>query len=133
MARIIDPWGSLLIKDYEKLIKEFGLEVFKPELFPNPNKIMRRGVVFAGRDLKQIARAIKRKKPYYVLSGIMPTATKVHLGNKMVVENIRYFQENGADAYILVADMEAASTRGVSLAEAKKRALEFQIPAYIAL
>lgn len=133
MARIIDPWGSVLFKDYEKLIKEFGLEVFDPKLFPNPNRIMRRGVVFAGRDLKQIAGAIKRKKPYYVLSGIMPTATKVHLGNKMVVENIRYFQEHGADAYILVADMEAASTRGVSLAEAKKRALEFQIPAYIAL
>jgi len=133
MARIIDPWGSILIKDYEKLIKEFGLEHFDPKLFPKPNKIMRRGVVFGGRDLRQIANAIKRKKPYYVLSGIMPTAEKVHLGTKLVVENIRYFQEHNADAYILVADMEAAATRGVSLEDAKKRALDFQIPAYVAL
>ena len=133
MVRIIDPWGSLLIKDYEKLIKEFGLEYFNPKLFPEPNRIMRRSVVFGGRDLRQIANAIRRKKPYYVLSGIVPSATKVHLGNKMVVENIRYFQEHNADAYILVADMEAVSARGVSLQEAKKRALNFQIPAYVAL
>lgn len=133
MTKTIDPWGSELIKDYEKVMKDFGLEYFDPKLFPNPNRIMRRNVVFAGRDLKQIANAIKNKKPFYVLSGIMPTADKVHLGNKMVVENIRYFQEHGAQAYILIADMEAAATRGVSLEEAKQRALDFQIPAYLAL
>ncbi len=133
MTRIIDPWGSELVEDYSKLIKDFGLEVFDPKLFPEPNRIMRRGVVFAGRDLKKIASAIKQKTPFYVLSGIMPTAQKVHLGNKMVVENIRYFQDHGARAYILVADLESQSVRDLSLDEAKKRALEFQIPAYIAL
>ena len=66
-------------------------------------------------------------------SGIMPTAEKIHFGTKMVVENIRYFQEQGAKAYILVADLEAAATRGVTLEEARKRAMEFQIPAYVAL
>jgi tryptophanyl-tRNA synthetase len=51
----------------------------------------------------------------------------------MVVENIKYFQEHGAKTYILVADLEAASARGVGLEEAKRRALEFHIPAYVAL
>lgn len=132
-TKIIDPWGSELIEDYEKIVKDFGLEVFDSKLFPNPNRIMRRGVVFAGRDLKQIAKAIKNKKKFYVLTGLMPTAEKIHFGNKMVVENMRYFQEQGADAYILVADLEAAAARGVSLEESRKRALDFHIPAYIAL
>lgn len=132
-SKIIDPWGSELVEDYKKIIVDFGLERFNADIFPEPNRIMRRGVVFAGRDLKQIADAIKNKKRFYVLSGIMPSAERIHFGNKMVVENIRYFQEQGADAYILVADLEASATRDVSIEEAKKRALEFHIPAYIAL
>ena len=133
MAKIIDPWGSELVEDYEKIIKDFGLEVFDPKIFPKPNKIMRRSVVFAGRDLKIIAKAIKTKKPFYVLSGIVPSAEKIHFGNKMVIENMKYFQEQGADTYILVADLEAAAARGISLEEARKRALSFHIPAFIAL
>jgi tryptophanyl-tRNA synthetase len=133
MAKTIDPWGSKLIGNYEKIMKEFGLEKFKIEMFPNPNRIMRRNVVFAGRDLKIIAASIKNKKPFYALSGIMPTGDKIHLGNKLTVENLRYFQEHGAITYILVADLEALTTRGVRLKEAKKRALNFHIPAYIAL
>lgn len=131
--RIIDPYGSVLIKDYERIIKDFGLHHFNLEEFPEPNRLMRRGVVFAGRDLKIIADCIHNKKPFYVLSGIMPTNDRIHFGTKQVVENIAYFQKHGAKAYILVADLEAAAARGVSLEEAKKRALEFQIPAYIAL
>ena len=133
MVKIIDPYGSGLVEDYTKIIKDFGLDSFDTKMFPEPNRLMRRGVVFAGRDMKQIAKAIKEKKPFYVLSGIMPTAKKVHFGTKMVIENIRYFQDHGAKTYLLVADMEAAAARGVSLEEAKQRALEFHIPAYIAL
>ena len=131
--KTIDPWGSDLVEDYAKIVKDFGLEEFDADKFPDPNRAMRRGVVYAGRDLGIIAKCIKDKKNFYVLSGIMPTAEKVHFGTKLVVENIRYFQEQGGHAYILVADLEAAAARGVSLEEAKKRANEFQIPAYIAL
>lgn len=133
MKKIIDPWGSGLVEDYGKIIKDFGLEIFNAGLFPKPNRLMRRGVVFAGRDLEIISKCIKEKKKFYVLSGIMPSYDKIHFGNKMVVENIRYFQEHGAESYILIADLEAAATRGISLEEAQKRALDFHIPAYVAL
>ncbi|MBN1544756.1 tryptophan--tRNA ligase [Candidatus Woesearchaeota archaeon] len=133
MVKIMDPYGAELPEDYAKVIKDFGLEEFDVDDFPHPNCLMRRGVVFAGRDLKMISRCIKEKKPFYVLSGIMPTNDKIHFGNKQVVENIRYFQDRGAKAYILVADLEAAAARGVSLEEGRRRALEFHIPAYLAL
>jgi tryptophanyl-tRNA synthetase len=133
MTKTIDPYGAELPEDYTKIVKDFGMEVFDVDMFPKPNRIMRRGVVFAGRELKLISKCIKEKKPFYVLSGIMPSGERIHLGNKMVVENIRYFQEQGAKAYILVADLESAAARGVSLEEAKKRAFDFHIPAYIAL
>lgn len=133
MKNTIDTYGSELVEDYSRVMKNFGLELFNPKLFPNPNRIMRRGIEYGGRDLKKIANAIKKKKPFYVLSGIMPTADKIHLGTKMVVENIAYFQKQGAITYILVADLEAAAARGVPLKEGRKRAMQFHIPAYIAL
>ncbi|MBS3175649.1 tryptophan--tRNA ligase [Candidatus Woesearchaeota archaeon] len=132
--KIIDPWGQDLPEDYISLIQDFGLETFDPSLFPDPNRLMRRNIVFAGRDLKIIADCIKNKKPYYALSGIMPSSERIHFGSKMVVENLKYFQEHGAThTFILVADLESASTRGVTLEEARERAKQFYIPAYIAL
>ncbi len=131
--KIIDPYGSELVEDYAKAIKDFGLDRFDAKLFPEPNRLMRRGVVFAGRDLNIISKCIKEKKPFYALSGIMPTNDQIHLGNKMVVENLKYFQKHGAITVILVADLEAQAARGVSLEEGRRRALNFHIPAYIAL
>ncbi len=133
MTKIIDPWGAELPEDYAKIMKDFGLEEFDKDMFPNPNRIMRRGITFAGRDLKVIAKAIHDKKPFYTLTGLMPSSDQIHLGNKLVVENLRYFQDHGAETFILVADLECAATRGVSIEEGRKRALEFHIPAYIAL
>jgi len=132
----IDPWGDFLVKDYEKLIGQYGLEPFTENLLkklPNPNKLMRRKIVFAHTDLGRIADAIQNKKDFYVLTGIMPSLEQIHLGTKLVIENVKYFQEQGAKTYVLVADLEAAATRGVSLEEGRKRALNFHIPAYIAL
>ena len=133
MTITIDPWGAELHADYTKIVKQFGLEMFDPAMLPDPNKIMRRRVVFASRDLKVIANCIKNKKPYYALTGIMPTADKLHFGNKMVVEQMKYFQEHGARTYMLVADLEASVARHVPLVTARKRALDFHIPAYLAL
>lgn len=133
MTKIIDPYGSELVSDYGKIVKDFGLEIFNKDIFPNPNAIMRRGVVFAGRDMQIIAKCIKEKKPFYALTGIMPTNQEIHLGTKLVVENLKFFQQLGAKTYILVADLEAQAARGVSLEEGRKRALNFHIPAYIAL
>ncbi|MBC8495356.1 tryptophan--tRNA ligase [archaeon] len=133
MTKIIDPYGSELVSDYGKIVKDFGLEIFNKNIFPNPNAIMRRGVVFAGRDMQIIAKCIKEKKPFYALTGIMPTNQEIHLGTKLVVENLKFFQQLGAKTYILVADLEAQAARGVSLEEGRKRALNFHIPAYIAL
>ena len=133
MASVIDPWSSGLPESYEKIVRTFGLEEYAHQ-FPDENRLMRRGVVFAGRDLGVIAKCIAQKKPYYVLSGLMPTNDTIHFGNKIVIENIKYFQDHGAVAtYVLIADLEASVTRGVSLEEAQRRALTFHIPAFIAL
>jgi tryptophanyl-tRNA synthetase len=130
---IIDPWGSVLIKDYQDVLDKFNLEKFNLSLFPRPNRLMRRNVVFAGSDLNLIDNCIKNKKKYYALTGIMPSNEKIHLGTKAIIENLKYFQDNNALTYILIADLEALSTRGIKLKDSREYALNFHIPAYIAL
>lgn len=133
---LIDPWGAVLIEDYKKIIEKFGMKPFDKKILrkcPNPNRLMRRFVVFGHQDLERIIEAINNKKEFAILTGIMPSAEKLHLGNKMVVEMVKYFQELGGKAYVLVADLEALATRNISLEEARKRAINFHLPAYIAL
>ena len=60
----IDPWGSFLVKDYEKLIGHYGLEPFTEKLLakvPGPNKLMRRRIVFAHTDLERVVDAMNKK------------------------------------------------------------------------
>ena len=51
----------------------------------------------------------------------------------MVVEQARWFQEQGGDVTIAVADLESQATRGVSLAKGRTVALEEYISHYAAL
>lgn len=129
----IDPWGKTLVEDYSRLIKDFGMQAFDIEIMPNPSMQMKRGLIFGGQDLNIIAEAIKKKKRFYCLTGIMPSSEKIHLGTEAVIQQVKYYQDNGADVYVLIADVESQATRGVPIEEGKKRALEFHIPAYIAL
>lgn len=131
----IDPWSSTTYQDYKRLRDEFGIEEFTEKIWkdlPNLHKLLRRGIIFGHRDFQLIYDAIKNKKPWAILTGLMPSG-KMHLGHKMVIDQVIYYQSVGADIHIAVADIEAFATRGYTLDETKKYALEEYIPNYIAL
>jgi tryptophanyl-tRNA synthetase len=129
----LDPWSSSIqIEDYERLIRDFGLERFDPKGLPHPSRIFRRGVVFAHRGFDYVKRAIDGKMPFAILSGLMPSGP-FHLGKKMVLDQVLYFQSLGADIFLLVADIEAYATRNVPFEKAREYAIENYILYYIAL
>ena len=131
----IDPWGSSTYQDYTRLRDEFGIQEFTNDLWkdlPNPHRLFRRGVIFGHRDFERIHDAVLQKKPWAILTGLMPSG-KMHLGHKMVIDEVIYYQSIGADIFIAVADIEAYATRGYTLEETKEYALNEYIPNYIAL
>ncbi len=131
----IDPWSSATYQDYARLRDEFGIEEFNEDLWkdlPNPHKLIRRGVVFGHRDFQLIKNSVIEKKPWAVLTGLMPSG-RMHLGHKMVIDEVIYYQSLGADIFIAVADIESYGTRGTSLEETKDLALNEYILNYIAL
>jgi tryptophanyl-tRNA synthetase len=131
----IDPWSSTTYQDYARLRDEFGIEEFDSNLLkniPNPNKLLRRGVIFGHRGFNLIKDSIENKKPWAILTGLMPSG-KMHLGHKMVIDEVIYYQSLGADIFIAVADLESYGTRGYSLEDTKKLAVKEYILNYIAL
>jgi tryptophanyl-tRNA synthetase len=131
----IDPWSSTTYQDYTRLRDEFGIQEFSEELWkdlPHPHRLLRRGIVFGHRGFELIHDAITHKKPWAILTGLMPSG-KMHLGHKMVIDEVIYYQSIGADIFIAVADIEAFATRGYTLKETEEMALNEYIPNYIAL
>lgn len=130
----LDPWSSSDITDYSKLFEEFGISPFEnvlPEI-PCPHRYMRRKVIFGHRDYEQIAEAMRTGAPFSVMDGFMPSG-KVHLGHKMVMDQIVWHQEMGASAFVGIADREAFSVRGFSWQKCREIGVEEYILSLIAL
>ena len=131
----IDPWSSVTYQDYTRLRDEFGIQEFTDDLWkdlPHPHRLLRRGVVFGHRGFEMIHEAILHQKPWAILTGLMPSG-RMHLGHKMVIDEVIYYQSIGADIFIAVADIEAFATRGLTLEETMDLAVKEYILNYIAL
>ena len=128
----IDPWSSEQSTDYARIRDQFGLEGVDVSRLPNPGMLHRRGIVFAHRDLDVVLGCIERSDPFGVLTGLMPSG-RMHLGHSMVIDQVRWFQQQGADITVTVADLGALATRGTSLAEGRENAINEYVHNYAAL
>jgi tryptophanyl-tRNA synthetase len=122
----LDPWGSSTVSDYRKLFEQFGIEQYDAVLpsVPNPHYLMRRGVIFGHRDYRPVAEAMRADEPFAALSGFMPTGDP-HIGHKLVFDEIIWHQQQGGDAYALIADLEAHSARGLTWDEIDHHARDY--------
>ncbi len=128
----IDPWSSSQSTDYSRIIEQFGLQSMEGVSLNNPSRLHRRGIVFAHRELDLVLESQRKGEPFGVLTGLMPSG-RMHLGHSMVIDQVRWFQEQGGDVTIAVADLESTATRGISLAEGRRIAAEEYVANYAAL
>ncbi|MDY6771455.1 MAG: tryptophan--tRNA ligase [Candidatus Nanohaloarchaea archaeon] len=130
----IDPWGDVQAGDYDDKMEKFGIDPFAEhkDKLPNLNHYMRRDIVYGQRDFGTVADAIADGDDFAMMTGLMPSGT-FHFGHKMVADQMTYYQEQGADLYVAVADLEAYATRGIDLQEAREIALDQYLINYIAL
>lgn len=129
----IDPWSSNQSTDYDRIVNEFGLAPFTyADRLVDPPALIRRGVVFAHRGFDLPFEAMTNGERWGVLTGLMPSGP-MHLGHKLVFDQAAYYQSQGADVTITVADLEAFVARGMSLKKAQEIAVNNYIRNYIAL
>jgi len=128
----IDPWSSQQSTDYERIRNNFGLSDIEISRIPDPNLLHRRGIIFAHRDLDTVLERVNRGEKFGVLTGLMPSG-KMHLGHSMVINQVKWFQDQGGDVTVTVADLEALATRNISLKEGRKIALSEYVNNYAAM
>lgn len=130
---VVTPWKVSKDIDYEKTSKEFGISKIDqlPDVF-NKEILFRRKVVFAHRDIGKIINAIKEKKKFVMMTGLMPTG-KLHIGHLLVAQQMIFYQKLGARLYVTVADLEAYNARSQSLEESKQIAIDEYVTNYAAL
>ena len=133
VENLIDPWASFSL-DYDKLVNQFGIGKVSDIIddIENPPRLMKRGVIFGHREFNEINNLIKQNKDFAVVTGMMPSG-QMHIGHKMVVDQLKWYQKKGSDIYLSIADMEAYAARGISKEESKELALTEYIENYIAL
>jgi len=130
---LIDPWASSSV-DYEKLVNQFGIKKFSDILdnIKDPSLLMTRGVIFGHRDFDKMVPLINGKKDFAVVTGMMPSG-KMHIGHKMVVDQLKWYLDKGGKLSLPIADMESYGARGMDFNQAKNLAIEEYLANYIAL
>ncbi|RUM34649.1 MAG: tryptophan--tRNA ligase [Archaeoglobus sp.] len=118
---VVTPWEVGGTIDYDRLLKEFGIQPFSEliDKVPDPMHLMRRGIIFGHRDYTRIVSAIKEKRNWAVMSGFMPSGLP-HFGHKMTMDEIIWHQKAGGFAHVAVADMEAHAVRGMNWEKVKE-------------
>jgi tryptophanyl-tRNA synthetase len=122
---VLDPFGTSVVADYERLYKEFGIEPFKTllsEVFDS-SFYMKRGIIFGHRDFDRIVNAMRKKEEFAVLSGIKPTG-EFHLGTLMTAKEIIYFQQQGAKTFYCIADIEAYEDNNISFEKSEEISID---------
>lgn len=128
----IDPYSKESMP-MERL-REFGVKIeisnFK-QLDPPIPRLFRRGIVQGHRDFEEIVDAINHHEYFVAISGIMPTGP-LHLGHKMVIDQLKFYQERGGNIFVCIADMEARSMRRISYEKGAQTGYDY-IKYFIAL
>ncbi len=134
MTEDTDPWSEAIPEDYARLMDKFGIEPFEELLdeVPDPNHLMRRNIIFGHRDFDKVLEAINEDEDYVVMTGLMPSG-KMHFGHKMVVDQLIWYLDHGAEIYLCVADLESHITRDRTLEESRELAIEEYLTNYQAL
>ena len=134
MINKIDPWEVKEVKDYNKLMKELGVDdfsQFSKKLKDAPLEI-KRNLVIGQKDFNKVYDCITKKKEFAILTGLMPSGV-FHFGHMSVINQVIYYQNLGAKIYLLAADLEAQLTRNISKKEAERISVEEYLLNYIAL
>ena len=109
----VTPWSAEGNIDYNRLIKEFGVEKITPELVKKMEKIakdsnfmLRRGIFFAHRDLAWLLSEYEKGNKFFLYTGRAPSGP-VHLGHLMPWIFTRWLQEHfGVELWFQFPDEE---------------------------
>lgn len=124
---VVNPYNVKGEVDYERLIKEFGLEKITEEILKKIKKhtgelhpMLRRKIFFAGRDLNWLLNEYEKGNKFFLYTGCGPSGP-VHLGHLMVWYFTKWLQDKfDVDLYFQFTDDEKFLYKDLSYEEIQK-------------
>ncbi len=124
---VVDAIGEGVIKDYERLINEFGLRPIHPLVKKLPKEkrhvFMNRGIMFGHIDFEPVVEKILKNEPYHVMTGIKPSG-EYHIGSFITCMEVIYYQQMGGKVFFCIADFESYAVNGISFSKAREHAVD---------
>uniref|UniRef100_A0A061SDB0 Tryptophan--tRNA ligase, cytoplasmic n=1 Tax=Tetraselmis sp. GSL018 TaxID=582737 RepID=A0A061SDB0_9CHLO len=123
----VTPWEVTGKIDYNKLLVDFGVSRIEENLITRIERLsnrpahhfLRRGIVFAHRDLKEWLDAYERGLPVYLYTGRGPSSEALHLGHLVPFMFTKWLQDAfDVPLVIQMTDDEKCLWRGLSVEEA---------------
>jgi len=124
----VTPWEVTGEVDYDKLVKEFGVQKINDNILKRFEKIageqhfmLRRKVFFAGRDLKWLLDEYDKGNKFFLYTGRAPSGP-VHLGHVMPWVFTKWLQDKlGVELWFQFPDEEKYFFKqGLSMKDAQK-------------
>jgi tryptophanyl-tRNA synthetase len=124
---VVTPWEVKGDIDYNRLVKEFGIEIITDNLLERIKKhtkdlhfMLRRKVFFAHRDLKFILDELEKKNKFFLYTGCGPSGP-IHLGHLQVWIFTKWLQDVfNCDLWFQFTDDEKFLIKNQSLEEIQK-------------
>lgn len=107
----LDPWGSIEVdEDDQQIFDEFGIEEWEDDDFQDfDHRIADRGMVIGHREFDKVYDQMEDGE-FINMTGIASSGD-LHMGHKVVLDLFTHFQDEGAESYFAVADLDALTTR----------------------
>ncbi len=106
---VVNPWEVSGEVDYNKLIKDFGVDILNQEIMnklKDAPPVLRRGLYFTHRDLPLFISDAEKGKKVSIVSGRGPSE-KMHLGHLIPFIVVKYLQNKyNCNVYIPISDDE---------------------------
>jgi tryptophanyl-tRNA synthetase len=125
----VNPYEVKGNVDYERLIKEFGLEKINEDVLKKIKKnigkeelhpMLKRGIMFAHRDLKWILDEYEKGNKFFLYTGCGPSGP-IHIGHLMVWHFTKWLQDKfDVELYFQFTDDEKFLYKDMSYEEIQK-------------
>ncbi len=126
---IVNPYEVEGKVNYDRLVKEFGLEKINEEILKKIKKhlgkeelhfMLRRGIFFAGRDLSWLLNEYEKGNKFFIYTGCGPSGP-IHIGHLMTWYFTKWLQEKfDCELYFQFTDDEKFLYKDLSYEEIQK-------------
>ncbi len=121
----ITPFKTINLIEEDMIINKYSLNKFNNELHMLDADFIKRDLLIAHLDFDKFINSLLKGKKTAVISGLSASG-EIHLGSKIILNEMLFFQNYGSDVYLVIGDIDALLTRNKNYFDINKYQQSFE-------